>query len=102
MDDDGWPTTRKAPAGDADVLTYLRLHPSSPSPPSPDANPAGDPAEDEVHVALLGGAGEPRTLCDRPAYLELIEVVDDLGDKPCLRCVARAAELVCLTGSSRR
>ncbi|MGW4528393.1 hypothetical protein [Amycolatopsis sp. NPDC004378] len=99
MDDDGWPATRKAPADDADVLTYLRLHPST---PSPDANSSGDPAEGEVHVALLGGAGEPRTLCDRPAGPDLIEVVADLGDKPCLRCVARAAELACLTGSSCR
>lgn len=89
VDDDGWPTTRQDRTGGPKGITYLRFRPS-----------AAD--EDDVHVALLGGDTEPRTLCDRPVDLAAVEVVDDLGDKPCLRCVARAAELTCADADGAR
>ncbi|WP_370973792.1 hypothetical protein [Amycolatopsis sp. cg9] len=102
--DDAWPTARQALADAGATVTYLRLLPDVPPPSSGAAASSPDGAADtgEVHVALLDTSVEPRTLCGRPADRGRIEVVDALGDRPCLRCVARAAELACLAGGNRR
>ncbi|GAB3161746.1 hypothetical protein GCM10027258_79290 [Amycolatopsis stemonae] len=99
--DDAWPTARQALADAGATVTYLRLL-SAASSRTAASSPDGVADTGEVHVALLDTSVEPRTLCGRPADRGRIEVVDSLGDRPCLRCVARAAELACLAGGNRR
>jgi hypothetical protein len=91
--DDGWLATRQALAGAA--VIYLRLRAGAGV-----AEPSVACA-DEVHVALLGLHGAARTLCGFPADSDLTELVGVLGARPCLGCVARAAELACLVGIGR-
>jgi hypothetical protein len=107
MDDDSWPTARQVLAEAGDAVTFVRLRPSAPAVPAPEgalSEPAPRSTADvqEVHVVMLGGSGQRKTLCDCLADPDLVEVVTALGDRPCLLCVARAAELACETEVRRR
>lgn len=77
-----------------EVLACLRLLPSGSAELSGSAQPP-DPGADDVHITLLGGARETRTLCDLRADPDLVEPADRSAGpcRYCLRCVARAAEL---------